>query len=248
VKPPADHHVVLIGLPGAGKTNIGRHLAKLLQRPFADVDEQVELSCGCTIPQLVRTHGDGELRRREGQVLADLLRRYDTLVIAAPGAIEIDELNQDLLAWSAVVFWIRGSLDLLAEISDPTHRPRLDAGHRESLARLDAELSAHYRDIADLVVDVDRFHTLDEEPRQPIARHIVDALTTGKLAGTVRLPDDSLAQADHPPGGKRPDEAELSALYELAADHTVDLAAFEADDDPKQALVHHITELLTRDS
>jgi shikimate kinase len=194
---PADRHVVLIGLPGAGKTSIGRRLARLLQRPFADVDERLELTTGIAIPRLVRVHGDRERRRREGHVLADLLGRHATLVISAPGAMELVTESRELLARSATVLWIRGSLDLLAELSDPTHRPRLAHGHRESLTRLDATLAADYADAADLVVDIDPFHaadrgSLDNEPRHAIARHIAELLTTGDLAGTVPVPDDDL--------------------------------------------------------
>ena len=85
-----DRHVVLIGLPGAGKTSIGRRLARLLHRPFADADEQLELAAGRTIARLARERGADDLHRREAAVLADLLAQDGALVILAPGAIELD--------------------------------------------------------------------------------------------------------------------------------------------------------------
>jgi len=172
-----ERHVVLIGLPGAGKTSIGRHLAKLLQRPFADADEQLELTTGCTTSRLVGEQGDDELHRRERQTLADLLGRYGPLVISAPGAVEIDRESRALLARSAVVLWIRGPIGLLTDLSDPTHRPRLADGHHEALARLERDLSALYEDVADHIVDIEPFHALDDEPKRTIARHILDLLT-----------------------------------------------------------------------
>lgn len=239
----ADRHVVLIGLPGAGKTSIGRHLAKLLERPFADADEQLELAAGCTIPQLVGAHGDDELHRREGQILTDLLGRDFALVIAAPGAVEIGRESRALLARSAVVVWIRGSMRLLTEISDPTHRPRLAGGQQEALARLHRELSALYADVADHILDIEPFHALDDEPKRTIARHIVHLLA-GDLQGTVRIPDHTLSAGT----GDQLDPG-LSALYEDVVDHIVDIGRLPAhDDEPERAVVvGHILTLLARD-
>jgi shikimate kinase len=187
-----ERHVVLIGLPGAGKTSVGRQLARLLERPFADVDVQLELTAGCTIPRLFRERGEAEVHRLEAQVLAELLGRDHPLVVSAPGAAEIGDDNRAMLAESAVVFWIQGSIRLLTQLSDPTHRPRVVDGHEEALVRLDGELSALYEEVADCVVDIEPFHALAGEPKQLIARHIVDLLAAGDLPGPVRLPS-------HPP-------------------------------------------------
>jgi shikimate kinase len=173
-----DRHVVLIGLPGAGKTSVGRQLARMLERPFADADDQLQLSAGRTISQLFHERGEAELHRLEGELLADLLGRDHPLVVSAPGAAEIGPRNRALLAESAVVFWIRGSVPFLTELSDPTHRPRVVNGHEASLVRLEGELSGLYAEIADEVVDVERFHGLDGEPRRLIARHIVELLAS----------------------------------------------------------------------
>jgi shikimate kinase len=183
-----DRHVVLIGLPGVGKTSVGRQLARLLERPFADADEQLELSAGCTLPRLFRERGEAEVRRLEGQLLAELLGRDFPLVVSAPGAAEIGDDNRALLAESAVVFWIQGSIRLLTELSDPTHRPRVADGHEEALVRLDGQLSVLYQEVAHCVVDVEPFHALGGEPKRDIARHIVDLLAAGDLPGPLHLP------------------------------------------------------------
>jgi shikimate kinase len=244
-------HVVLIGLPGAGKTSIGRHLAKLLDRPFADADEQLELSAGCTIPRLAREDGDG-LHRREARTLADLAgrdARDGALVISASGGVEIDGEIRALLARSAVVLWIRGSVRLLTELGDATHRPRLADGQQEALARLERELAALYAAVADHVVDVEPFHALDDEPRRSIARHILQVLATGPLRGAVQVPDDrSPANGDHRDQRRRALarlERELEALYAEVADHVVDVEPFHAlDDEPKRTIARHILGLV----
>jgi shikimate kinase len=237
-------HVVLIGLPGAGKTSIGRHLAKLLDRPFADADEQLELAAGRTIPRMARERGD-ELHRWEAQTLADLVDHDGALVISAPGAVEIGRENRALLTQSAVVLWIRGSVRFLTELGDPTHRPRLADGQRDALARLERELAPLYADVADHVIDIEPFHALDDEPKRTIARHILQVLATGPLQGTVRIPE---AVEDERHSMLVRLESELAPLYADVADHIVDVEPFHVlDDEPKRTITRHILGLLTSD-
>jgi shikimate kinase len=210
----ADRHIVLIGLPGAGKTSVGRQLARVLERPFADADEQLELSVGCTIPQLFRERGESELHRLEAELLAELLGRDHPLVVSAPGAAHIGAENRALLAESAVVFWIHGSVRFLTELSDPAHRPRVVDSHEEALVRLEGELSGLYAEIADRVVDIERFHELGGEPKQLIADHIVELLAAGDLPGPVHLPTHGPLVVDRHEGACAPSDRELSIAAE----------------------------------
>ena len=119
-------HVVLVGLMGVGKSTVGRRLAKELQRPFADVDEQVELRAGCTIPTLFSEQGEPAFRAVETEVLADLLGRPAPLVLAAGGGVVTTPENRSALADAgAFVVWLRASTEFLAARTDPTHRPLL---------------------------------------------------------------------------------------------------------------------------
>lgn len=170
-------HVVLIGLPGAGKSSVGRRLAKELERPFADADEQLELVAGCSIPRLFRERGEAEFRRLETDVLDGLLRRETPLVVSAAGGSEIADTTRTLLAEAAVVVWLRGAIGFLVERSDPTHRPLLVDGHEQGLSRLDEERSVLYSQIADEVVDIESFHAVgDDKPKRAIARHVMGLL------------------------------------------------------------------------
>jgi shikimate kinase len=188
VRVPAERHVVLIGLPGAGKTSVGRRLAKELERPFADGDEQLELSAGRTIPRLFRERGESAVRQLEGETLAELLSRNYPLVVSASGGIELRDEHRALLAESAIVLWLRGSVNFLADRSDPTHRPLVVDGHQQALTRLEAELSALYEEVADLVVDIEPLHSLDGQPKRVIARHIVEQLAVSDFRESVRVP------------------------------------------------------------
>jgi shikimate kinase len=233
-------HLVLIGLPGVGKTSIGRHLSRLIGRPFADADEQLELVAGRTIPWLVRERGQEELSRREDETLADLLDRDAGLVISAPGAVILGRANRARLAESSVVVWIHAPVDFVAGLGDPTHRPRLADGQEAALLRLERELAPTYARVASHIVDVERFHATNggDQPRHAIARHIVALLGLGPVA--------DIPPAD--PTGLVERAGELDALCAGVADHTVDVEPFHAAPDltehPKRAIARHIAELL----
>ncbi|HEY3143203.1 MAG TPA: shikimate kinase [Acidimicrobiales bacterium] len=173
---PSRRHVVLIGLPGAGKTSVGRRLAKEMGRPFADADEQLELSAGATIPQLFRERGEEGFRQLETEVLAELLGRDCPLVVAAGGGAVIRDENRMLLSRHAMVVWLRGAPAFLAERTDPTHRPLLVDNPEAAYARLETERSALYAELADEIVDIEPFHTLDDKPKRALARHIVELM------------------------------------------------------------------------
>ncbi|HET8618264.1 MAG TPA: shikimate kinase [Acidimicrobiales bacterium] len=167
-----DRHVVLVGLMGVGKSTVGRRLAKELDRPFADLDEQVELAEGRTIPTLFRTRGEPAFRAAESAVLADLVARPSPLVIAAGGGVVTGEGNRRLLAGTFVV-WLRASAGFLAGRTDPTHRPLLAGGDAEdSLARLLGAREHLYESVADVSVDVEPFHARDDRPKRALARHV----------------------------------------------------------------------------
>lgn len=188
-------HIVLVGLPGVGKTSVGRRLAKELERPFADVDEQLELAAGRSIRRLFREEGEEAFRALETQVLGDLLAHPAPLVLAAGGGVVTRRENRALLhgegdgaaAWPdrrpTCVVWLRASAAFLAERTDATHRPLLAADPVGALTRLEAERADLYAEVADLEVDVEPFRAPDAElpagvkPKHAIARHIIERLT-----------------------------------------------------------------------
>jgi shikimate kinase len=171
---PQRPHVVLVGLMGVGKTTVGRRLAKELQRPFADSDEQVELQAGHVIPQIFREVGEEGFRRLEAEVVAALLEGQHPLVMAAGGGVVTRPENREVLARRAVVVWLRASAGFLAGRTDPEHRPLLagDADLAHAFERLVAERSPLYEAAADAVVDVEPFHGRADKPKRALARHI----------------------------------------------------------------------------
>ena len=203
--PAADRrHVVLVGLMGVGKSTVGRRLAKELARPFADVDEQVELQAGVTIPTIFRDLGEESFRKTEGEVFAGLLRRPSPLVVAAGGGAVTGAANRAVLAETdAFVVWLRASAEFLAGRTDPTHRPLLANDPESTLVRLLAERTPLYEEVADVAVDVEPFHLGDEKPKRALARHIA-ALVTGTTA-------DAEADDEPEPGADTGPDAESGA-------------------------------------
>jgi shikimate kinase len=167
-------HIVLVGAMGVGKTTVGRRLARELQRPFADADEQLELRAGRTVPTIFRDDGEDAFRRLESDVLADLLGRPQPLVVAAGGGVVTRPENRALLGRRAYVVWLRASPGFLAARADPAHRPLL-AGGPDPAATLERLIDARaplYEEVADATVDVEPFHAGDDKPKRALAHHI----------------------------------------------------------------------------
>jgi shikimate kinase len=199
-------HVVLVGLMGVGKSTVGRRLAKELERPFVDVDEQVELRAGLAVPALFRRDGEDAFRRLEAEVLADLAGRTDPLVIAAGGGAVNRPENRALLVGRTFVVWLRASPAFVAARVDPTHRPLLagDPDPVAALARLQAEREPAYAEAADVDVDVEPFHRGEDTPKRALARYIA-ALVRGEAAEPPAGPPPDAAQ---PPRVELPEAAE----------------------------------------
>ena len=137
--------LLLIGMPGCGKTTVGRALAGRLGRPFADADEAAEQEAGCTIPELFAREGEESFRRLEHQTLCRLGRESGLVIAAGGGAVTRPE-NRDPMRQNSTVIYLRRDLSLL-----PTGgRPVSQATPLEELYRQRAPL---YEEMADLTVD-----------------------------------------------------------------------------------------------
>jgi len=144
-------------MPGGGKSTVGRHLARALNRRFADADNEVERRIGCSIRQYFEREGEDAFRDVEEQVVADLLADRG-LVIATGGGVVLREINRQALRRSATVFYLRTAPDeLFRRLRHDTQRPLLQV--RDPLAKL-RELYTQrdplYRATAHFVVETAR--------------------------------------------------------------------------------------------
>ena len=165
---PAGKSVVLIGLMGAGKSSVGRRLAKALEIPFVDADEEVERAAGCSIEDIFRLYGEPAFRDGEERVIARLLES-GSQVLATGGGAFMNANTRERIRQSAISVWLRADLDLLVRrTSRRGGRPLLAHGDpRKTLERLMAERYPVYAE-ADLTVD-----TTDENIERMVDRILV---------------------------------------------------------------------------
>ena len=147
-------NVYLIGLMGAGKTTVGRMLARRLKLRFVDADVEIEQRCGVKIPTIFDIEGEAGFRVREAQAIAELTAQ-EGIVLATGGGVVLAPENRRRLAERGIVVYLRARPeDLYARVRHDRNRPLLAAG--DPLARL-RELHAQrqplYEEIADVVVD-----------------------------------------------------------------------------------------------
>jgi shikimate kinase len=148
--------VVLVGLPGAGKSTTGRRLAKILAAPFADSDWLIEEQEGVSIVELFATLGEPRCREIEASVIASALATFDGVLSLGGGALTTAATRAALAASGVPVVYLRATLDQLSQrVGDGRTRPLLTGNPEARLALLAAERSATYDEVATIIVDTD---------------------------------------------------------------------------------------------
>ena len=149
-------NVVLIGMPGSGKTTIAMALAERLGRPVLDVDAAVVESAGCSIPTVFEREGEGGFRRRETAAIADLGKRSGVVIATGGGSILRPE-NYDLLHQNGTLFWLQRDWRKLPTDGRPISQSR-------DLSGLLRERTPAYTRFADHIIDNNG--TVEETLRQ----------------------------------------------------------------------------------
>ncbi|MDB5410409.1 MAG: aroK [Rhodospirillales bacterium] len=175
--------LVLVGLMGAGKTNIGRRLAARLHLPFVDADAEIEAAAGESIEDIFRRHGEAYFREGERRVIARLLDGT-VKVLATGGGAFMDETTRQRIRAQSISIWLRADLDLLvARIGRRENRPLLkDGDPRAVLAALIERRHPVYAE-ADIVVD-----SVDGPPEATLGRVLAELKRY--LAAQPALPGD----------------------------------------------------------
>ena len=150
-------NIYLVGLMGAGKTTIGKALARSLGKAFIDCDHEIERRTGVKVSVIFEIEGEQGFRNSESQVLAELALK-DDLVLATGGGAVLDPDNRARLAAHGFVIYLRASpRDLWLRTRHDHSRPLLQTpdpvGRLEELHRMRDPL---YSEVADLVVDSGR--------------------------------------------------------------------------------------------
>ena len=141
-----DRPVVLVGLMGAGKSTVGRRLARRLSLPFVDSDAAIEDAVGLPAGEVFERYGEEDFRDGERRLVARLVNG-GVRVIATGGGAYIAEETRRLLNEKAITVWLDAPVDLLAERTArrPETRPMLQKGDRsELLGKLIGERGPKY--------------------------------------------------------------------------------------------------------
>ena len=172
-------NIFLVGMMGAGKTTVGRTLARRLKLRFVDSDHEIEARCGVKIPVIFEIEGEAGFRSREAQAVAELTV-LEGIVLATGGGAVLREDNRRRLAERGIVVYLRATPEHLFErVRQDRNRPLLATG--DPLARLRQlyrERDPLYREVADLVVDTGR------QSVQVLTRGLLEQLATRWKAST----------------------------------------------------------------
>jgi len=149
-------NIFLIGSMGAGKTTIGRQLAKRLKRPFFDSDHALVERCGVDIPTIFEFEGESGFRDRESQIIDELSKQTDIVLATGGGAVLRPE-NRKMLAARGTVIYLRVTLENQhLRTSADRNRPLLQGGNlMEKLKKLRDDREPLYLALADHTVDTD---------------------------------------------------------------------------------------------
>ena len=149
-----DANIILVGMMGAGKTTIGKALSILLNKDFVDSDHEIQDRTGVKIPVIFEIEGEAGFRKRESEVLADLVKKRNMILATGGGAVLCQE-NREALRQNGVVIYLRASVnDLYRRTRHDKNRPLLQTKNLlERLNELHAQRDVYYRETAHIIMD-----------------------------------------------------------------------------------------------
>lgn len=147
-----DRTIVLVGLMGAGKTTVGRRLARALGLPFVDSDHEIEKAAGMSVAEIFECFGEADFRSGERRVIERLLDGKPQIVATGGGAFINDETRK-LIKKRGLSVWLDADIDVLVERTGRRDtRPLLKTGDPKKILKRLAKERAPYYEQADLKV------------------------------------------------------------------------------------------------
>jgi shikimate kinase len=149
--------IIFVGLPGSGKTTIGRQLARRLGQPFVDSDHEIEHRLGCSIREFFAREGEDSFRNQEQQVINELTQTHQGVIATGGGAV-LREVNRRHMHERGQVIYLRSTPeDVFRRVRHDTARPLLQVD--DPLNRLRTLFEARdplYREAAHFVIETGR--------------------------------------------------------------------------------------------
>ena len=164
-------NLFLVGPMGAGKSAVGRQLARMLHLDFVDSDEEIETRTGVDIPFIFEKEGEEGFRKREVKVIDELSQR-DGVVLATGGGAIVNQDSRSRLGARGFVIYLHTTVrQQIERTRKGRQRPLLDNDDREKILQdLMDQRDPLYREISDLIVETDGRRV------QTVAREIQEAL------------------------------------------------------------------------
>lgn len=149
--------ISLVGLPGCGKTTVGRQLARRLRVPFLDTDQHIEDLIGCSIRSFFELEGEERFRELEASVVEELTARAAGVLSTGGGVVLREANRRRLRACTHVVYLNSSPEELFRRLHHDTSRPLLQvADPLRKLRELHEQRDPWYREVAHFIVDTGR--------------------------------------------------------------------------------------------
>jgi shikimate kinase len=181
--------LVLVGLPGSGKTTVGRQLARRLHLPFVDSDHAIESRLGCSIREYFEREGEDRFRDLESEVLADLCQHHQGVLSSGGGSV-LRPINRERLREHGQVVYLRSSPEeVFRRLRHDQNRPLLQVADPQArLRELFDTRDPLYRETAHYVIETGR----------PNVASLVNTIVSQlELAGHIK-PAPSPSPTDRP--------------------------------------------------
>jgi shikimate kinase len=147
--------ILLVGLMGSGKTSVGKRLAKKLNLPFIDGDQEIEKAAGLSLIDVLKCFGEKEYRAGEARVMKRLLQG-EPCVLASGGGSFVAEQTRKLAKEHAITIWLKADIDILYNrTAGRKHRPFLEGAEDHLKNKLESYIKEEYPyySEADIVVE-----------------------------------------------------------------------------------------------
>ena len=144
---------MLVGMPGCGKSAIGRRLAPRLDLPFVDADEEIEQAAGKSIKEIFADHGEAYFRDGERRVIARLLASGPQVLATGGGALMVEETRENIRR-AGISIWVKADLPVLVRrVSKRSNRPLFEGRDPETVMKELMEARYPIFATADIVVE-----------------------------------------------------------------------------------------------
>jgi len=168
-----SNNIILVGLMGAGKSTIGRSLAKKLKKEFYDSDRVIEERTGVDIATIFEIEGEEGFRDRESQVIMELCQLKDIIIATGGGSVLREENRINMKQFSQVVYLSTTAELLYSRIRHDKSRPLMQTSNPlETLKKLLEDREPLYKEVSEIII------TTGKQKASVIVKRVIEALDT----------------------------------------------------------------------